>query len=94
MTTLRIVGYIFGIVWALALFGKNLRIKLPLARCFVAAMAGWAINAAMLLTLLVATELGLDTSWRSLALSFDALIIGIVPLAMFWYWGKNGNSHG
>lgn len=97
METLRLGLYITGIILSAVVAGQFVRLRRnPLARLLTAVMLAWSVNAVMLFLLLFfSTILGSSLPWRDAILTVNAVLIPVVPGALYlWFLrDRNGNTH-
>lgn len=82
---LRLVLYGLGVMFAIALAGQMFRLNLWLARLMGLAMAGWAINCALLFALLACLMLTGDPrpEWSETLFIANSVLLGAIPILLY-----------
>ena len=92
---IRIGLYLLGAIFSLALFAQLIRIRHSLARLLAVDMIGHLVNAGTLLVMLLfVVMLGEAPGWCVWVWTFNALIVAIVPIALFAWFMRDFDGHG
>lgn len=83
--TLRVVLYLVAVALSLALAGRFATVPDRLARLLAGMSVAWAVNALILLMLLIhLTATGdADPTWRSPLLTINAVLLAAAPVLLY-----------
>ena len=88
------MGYTVGIAASVALAGQLFANRLKLSHALAGLLLGWALNGVLLLSLLLyqVTTGGDRPGWREAALTLNAVVVGVAPVALWLALNRWGNG--